>query len=393
LSSGVEASLGTSDNDVDSDGDGATDGEEYQGSSNPMDAADKPNNLEDADGDGLSSGVEASLGTSDNDVDSDGDGAGDKEEYENESNPMDANDKPSNLEDKDGDGLSAAVEESLGTSDNDVDSDRDGATDDEEYQGTTNPLDSSDKPTDITDADGDGLSAAMESSLGTSDKNIDSDFDGASDQEEYGSLTDPLNASDKPAGISDQDQDGLSASVEAMLGTSDNEVDSDRDGAGDKEEYENETNPMDPDDKPSNLTDEDGDGLSEAVEAAMGTSDSNIDSDFDGATDLEELQSSTDPTDLVDRPTDIMDEDGDGLSAALETSLGTSDNNIDTDGDGAGDKEEHLGQTDPLDANDMPSELTDQDQDGLSSSIEASIGTSDALADSDGDFVSGAFSS
>ena len=443
LSASIEASLGTSDNDVDSDRDGATDAEEYQGSSNPTDPTDKPSNLKDADGDGLSASIEASLGTSDNNIDSDGDGASDAEEYQSPSNPLDPSDKPSDLKDSDGDGLSMAVEASLGTSDNDVDSDRDGATDfeevqastdpldgnekpaditdedqdglgasveamlgtsdnevdsdndgagdKEEYDGDTNPMDPDDKPSNLTDEDGDGITATVEAALGTSDSNIDSDFDGATDFEEVQASTDPLDNNDKATSIIDEDSDGLSMAAEALLGTSDNEADSDRDGAGDLEEFQGSTNPLDAGDKPSDITDNDGDGLSETVEKALGTSDENIDSDFDGATDLEELQASTDPTDLVERPSDLVDEDGDELSAALEASLGTSDKNIDTDGDGAGDKEEHLGQTDPLDAKDMPSELTDQDQDGLSSSIEASIGTSDALADSDGDLVSGEF--
>ena len=389
LSASIEASLGTSDNNIDSDGDGATDAEEYQASSNPLDANDKPSNLKDADGDGLGTAVEASLGTSDNDVDSDRDGATDFEEVQASTDPLDGNKKPDDMTDEDQDGLSASVEAMLGTSDNEVDSDRDGAGDKEEYDNETNPMDPDDKPSNLTDEDGDGITATVEGALGTSDNNIDSDFDGATDFEEVQASTDPLDGNDKPSDITDEDSDGLSMAAEALLGTSDKDVDSDRDGAGDLEEFQGSTNPLDAGDKPSDITDNDGDGLSETVEKALGTSDENIDSDFDGATDLEELQASTDPTDLVERPSDLVDEDGDELSAALEASLGTSDNNIDTDGDGAGDKEEHLGQTDPLDANDMPSELTDQDQDGLSSSIEASIGTSDALADSDGDFVSG----
>ena len=373
----------------DSDRDGVTDLEELAGGSDPEDPFDIPAKLDDEDGDSLTSEVEKALGTSPTNIDSDGDGASDREEYDAKTNPSDPADKPSNLKDADGDGLSASIEASLGTSDNNVDSDGDGASDREEYQGSSNPVDPSDKPSDLKDGDGDGLSMAVEASLGTSDNDVDSDRDGAGDFEEFQGSTNPLDASDKPSDITDKDGDGLSETVEKALGTSDENIDSDFDGAADAEEYQDSSNPMDANDKPSNLKDADGDGLSETVEKALGTSDENIDSDFDGATDLEEFQASTDPTDLVERPSDLVDEDGDELSAALEASLGTSDNNIDTDNDGAGDKEEHLGQTDPLDANDMPSELTDQDQDGLSSSIEASIGTSDALADSDGDFVSG----
>ncbi|MCP4852035.1 MAG: hypothetical protein GY900_09925, partial [Actinomycetia bacterium] len=89
----------------------------------------------------------------------------------------------------------------------------------------------------------------------------------------------------------------------------------------------------------------------------------NADTDGDGFTDSEEVNSlGTDPLDPAD-PSDDVDEvspggvvedaDGDGLSGIVEQSLGTDPNNPDTDGDGFSDSLEisELG-SDPLDSDD-----------------------------------------
>ena len=54
---------------------------------------------------------------------------------------------------------------------------------------------------------------------------------------------------------------------------------------------------------------------------------------------------------------DSEDNDGDGLSQAVEEQLGTSDQNTDTDGDGFADLEEVNSGSDPNDPNAMPSWL------------------------------------
>ena len=75
-----------------------------------------------------------------------------------------------------------------------------------------------------------------------------------------------------------------------------------------------------------------------------------------------------------------LDTDQDGLSDAVETALGTSPTSGDTDADGLGDGAEYTLGTDPLNP--------DSDDDGLSDGDEVSIGTDPKLADSDGDGVS-----
>ncbi len=108
------------------------------------------------------------------------------------------------------------------------------------------------------------------------------------------------------------------------------------------------------------VEDTDDDGLSDGVEDGLGTDPDNADTDGDGFTDSEEVNSlGTDPLDPAD-PSDDVDEvspggvvedaDGDGLSGIVEAVLGTDPNLADTDGDGLSDSEEvnSLG-TDPLD--------------------------------------------
>ena len=87
---------------------------------------------------------------------------------------------------------------------------------------------------------------------------------------------------------------------------------------------------------PANLPapgDLDGDGLSDALEAAMGTDPLDIDSDDDGLTDYQEVA-------------------WDGNAAAYSGVLDTDPLNSDTDGDGVIDGTESLAGTDPLDDTD-----------------------------------------
>ncbi len=81
------------------------------------------------------------------------------------------------------------------------------------------------------------------------------------------------------------------------------------------------------------VEDTDDDGLSDGIEDGLGTDPDNADTDGDGFTDSEEVNSlGTDPLDPAD-PSDDVDEvspggvvedaDGDGLSGIVEEVLGT----------------------------------------------------------------------
>jgi hypothetical protein len=116
--------------------------------------------------------------------------------------------------------------------------------------------------------------------------------------------------------------------------------------------------------------DSDGDGLTDAEEAALGTDPLAPDSDFDRITDLDELFLGLDPLD--------PDVDDDLLDDGLELDLGTDPLDPDTDNDNLQDGWEALLQLDPLDA--------DTDDDGLTDGSEIYFtGTDPARADSDGD--------
>ncbi|WP_020404759.1 OmpA family protein [Gracilimonas tropica] len=138
----------------------------------------------------------------------------------------------------------------------------------------------------------------------------------------------------------DSDGDGLTDAQEAELGTDANSADSDGDGLTDAEEInEYETDPMNPD--------TDGDGLSDGDEVNSYNSDpNNSDSDGDGLTDGDEVNEyNTDPN--------SADSDGDGLNDYDEIMTHETDpNNADSDGDGFTDSQELDMGTNPSDSSD-----------------------------------------
>ncbi|MCC7022440.1 MAG: hypothetical protein IT338_06415 [Thermomicrobiales bacterium] len=135
----------------------------------------------------------------------------------------------------------------------------------------------------------------------------------------------------------DTDGDGLTDADEAQLGTDPTLADTDGDGIGDGEEVAAGTDPLTPNSAPAAPTaaapttaapsdiDADGDNLTDAAEAQLGTDPHNPDTDGDGLSDFDEV--GFDPT----------------------TATGTSPTNWDTDGDGVGDGDEIANGTDPTD--------------------------------------------
>ena len=111
------------------------------------------------------------------------------------------------------------------------------------------------------------------------------------------------------------------------------------------------------------ITDSDGDGLPDDMEAAVGlnpnVADANGDEDGDGVSNLVELELGSDLT--------SDDSDDDGLGDAAEVTAGTSLTNADTDGDGINDKAE-------LDAGLDPTNI-DTDGDGAPDNVEQDAGT------------------
>jgi hypothetical protein len=152
--------------------------------------------------------------------------------------------------------------------------------------------------------------------------------------------------------------------------------------------------------------DNDGDGMPNGYENLYpcldpSVPDANADPDGDGATNITEYISSTDPCD-PDTDDDGMydgyelahvcldalvadsavDSDGDGLINLVEFGLGTDPCSTDTDGDGMSDGYEVANPClDPL----VPDGGADPDADGLSSLTEFNLGTNPCVNDTDGD--------
>ncbi|EKD63524.1 MAG: putative calcium-binding protein, partial [uncultured bacterium] len=124
---------------------------------------------------------------------------------------------------------------------------------------------------------------------------------------------------------------------------------------------------------PAVVTDSDGDGLTDAQEATLGTNPNNADSDGDGLNDGAEVNThNTNPL--------ASDSDSDGLSDNAEVSTHlTNPNSSDSDSDGLSDGAEvNTHQTNPL--------ASDSDSDGLSDSVEINTENTDPLdSDSDND--------
>jgi len=418
LTDGEEVTAGTNPVDADSDDDGLSDGAEVNThGTNPLDA--------DSDDDGLGDGVEVNTHSTDPlNPDSDDDGLGDGAELDlHGTGPKDA--------DSDDDGLMDGAEVNThGTDPLDADSDDDGLTDSAELSAHgTDPLD--------VDSDDDGLGDSAELNIHRTDPtDADSDDDGVSDGDEVAAGTDPLDTDSDDDGLSDgaelsihgtdpldgdTDDDGLDDGVEVNLyGTNPLRADTDGDGYADKEEVDNGTNPLEPQDVPLDNDgdhipdpddpDDDNDSLDDVVETntgvfvdetSTGTDPRVADTDGDGLNDGDEVNTyGTNPVNT--------DTDGDAVSDGDEVDrYGTDPLHIDTDGDGYTDKDETDNEVSAVDSRQVPpdndadylSDLNDpdDDNDGLDDVVESDTGvfvdetdtgTDPRVADTDGDGLS-----
>lgn len=277
----------------DSDHDGVIDG----GETDPNDPSDDDPNV-DTDGDGLTDGEEGMLGTDPLDADSDNDGVGDGDEP-NLSTDTDADGLINALDpDSDNDGLQDGTELGLDCTGADTDLSQcipdadDGAT-------TTDPL--------VGDTDGGSVSD------GSEDWNLDGEVDPGE--------TDPNDPSDDVT-VDDTDGDGLSNDLEDQLGTDPNDADSDNDGLIDGEEPnpasdtdgDGAINPLDPD--------SDNDGLIDGTEAGKDCDDP----DTSGVTCVPDADGGATTTSVLDADTDnggvsdgVEDADHDGMIDRGET--------------------------------------------------------------------------
>ena len=143
------------------------------------------------------------------------------------------------------------------------------------------------------------------------------------------------------------------------------------------------------------VTDSDGDGLTDGEEAAIGTNPQKADSDADGIPDNEEVGST--PSQPIDTDADgkinalDTDDDNDGLETSLEAAIGINPLQKDTDGDGIDDATE-VGNNSGVPLNSDDDKLIDaidpdDDNDGLPTVDENLLGTNPLKADTDGDGI------
>ena len=174
-----------------------------------------------------------------------------------------------------------------------------------------------------------------------------------------------------------------------LVGTAIAPPDMDGDGLSDAWEATLGTNPL--------LADTDGDGLSDAWEATLGTNPLVADSDGDNVNDGADAFP-LDRNEITDTDGDRIgnnadpDDDNDGLTDIEEAALGTNPLLADTDGDNVNDGADAF----PLDRNEITdtdgdrignNADPDDDNDGLTDIEEVALGTNSLLADTDGDNV------
>ncbi|MGH8167223.1 MAG: Calx-beta domain-containing protein, partial [Woeseiaceae bacterium] len=333
----------TLDEDADEDGDGnpATNPTDIDddGLADYLDPDDQGGPTGDLDGDGLTNEREAELGTDPENPDTDGDGVGDGDEDSAGTDPLDN----ASYADADGDLVPDAVEVADDTDPNDpasfVDSDAGGTADHIET---------------VTYASY-GLSAT--DALDPGDDRRDFDGDGLPDRLEISIASDPA-ASDSPTtgGAGDDNDDGISNAAEAYLaglGVAPITAvsDFDRDGYPDVAEIGFALNPLS-----ASESDSDADGVPNIIELLAGLDiDAVTDTDADGVPDAREIGMVSDPLDANSPVANgALDDDGDGVSNAVENVLQTlgaaegTDESTDTDEDGLGDADEIRFGGDPL---------------------------------------------
>ena len=318
----------------DTDNDTILDGDEISQNSNPLDVCDPDSSADscDTDGDSILNGNEDTLGTDKSLADTDGDGEDDGAEIADVNDPQDA----------DLDGIIDALESSIVDTDNDsVFDEADPANDDPCIPQITAGM---------CDQDNDGLTNDQEDTLGTDKSLADTDGDGEDDGAEIADVNNPQDA----------DLDGIIDALESSI------VDTDNDSVFDEADPNN-ADPCTPDPQTGEC-DLDQDGLSNELEAQLGTDITNPDSDGDGIDDQTEVGLD------IENPSD---EDQDGIIDALDSSL------LDSDGDQVNDQQD--GDNNNNCIPNLDTDSCDQDGDGMSNQVEDKVGTDRSLADTDGD--------
>ncbi|MDR0713918.1 MAG: T9SS type A sorting domain-containing protein [Bacteroidales bacterium] len=312
LTNGEEINKSTDPFNPDTDGDGLPDGWEVQHSLDPNNDAGDNGADGDPDGDGLTNEEEYKNGSDPRNPDTDGDGLPDGWEVQHSLDPTDPTGENGADGDPDNDGLTNKVEFDHATDPRDPDTDGDGLPDGWEVRHELDPKDPTGDNGPYGDPDGDGLTNLEEYEHGSDPHNPDTDGDGLPDGWEVKYDFDPADPNGENGADGNPDNDGLT----------------------NKDEYEHGTHPR--------MPDTDGDGLNDGEEVnppqpKPHSDPTTWDTDGDGLPDGWEVQHGLDPNDPTGENGANGDPDNDGLTNKDEYEKGTNPKNPDTDGDGCPD--------------------------------------------------------
>jgi len=226
------------------------------------------------------------------------------------------------------------------------------------------------------DADGDGMPNGWEAEKGfdfhdPNDAAADEDRDGLGNAEEYQRNTDPS--------VADTDGDGLGDGAEISADTNPVQPDTDSDGMPDGWEVQHGLNPNDGNDAAADPDSDARDNLTEYTDQTNPNVPDGADTDADGIPDAWEVQHGLNPNDAADAATDP---DGDARSNLTEYTDQTDPNTpdgADADADGIPDAWEVQHGLNPSDATDAQ---TDPDGDGRSNLTEFADRSDPSAADS-----------
>lgn len=401
----LELAYGTRSNDVDSDDDGLSDGEEDINRNGLAESYETDPKNPDTDKDGILDGVErgrvsgvvpppgiqgtdAAIFRGDADpstktnpllADTDGDGLKDGSEDKNTNGRVEVDEPDPNNRDTDADGLSDGLEVQRGMSPLDLDSDDDGLADNQEDKNLNGKVDNNETDPAQTDTDDDSLPDGLE--IGA---------------------TQPVADPDGPGKLLATDPSKFRRDADPSTTTDPNHVDTDADHLKDGNEDKNRNGRFDAAETDPLNADTDGDKLPDGGEIFAGTNPLDRDTDDDGLADGVENANYNSTVDLGETSPQIFDSDDDGVSDGLESGLASGmpdpDGNgpllgtdlrvflpdadpktnsqpllWDTDNDGLSDGEEDANHNGAVDSGETHFLATDTDTDGLSDGDEISF--------------------